>query len=327
MDAKPAWLPGLAKQAVHSEEAWLLGQPPLQRYLDYMQDTAIGGAQMPRSALVDEWRTANDYWYELEQSEAGIADQIDIREPDCSLKPHIDEVMASSRYRRGFDELPTRFAMVELEKLIVSQRHVDIRHAERLKARLAGDSSLEQLFWFCMPVRSDETPVDMRRLGSKRFLVWSKSSDFRFHEAALLAPGQISGYDPFGPVGAAIGVMLGYGSNLLNAIQSDNRLLLHNGHHRAYALLEMGFTHAPCIVRTVTRRDEFNLLASADAAADPSFFFRAARPPLLKDFFNPKIRKVVKVPQLMRLLEINIDVKEHETRDFGSVDESWLNRP
>ena len=24
------------------EEAWLLGQPPLQRYLDYMQDTAVG---------------------------------------------------------------------------------------------------------------------------------------------------------------------------------------------------------------------------------------------------------------------------------------------
>ena len=92
-------------------------------------------------------------------------------------------------------------------------------------------------------------------------------------------------------------------------------------------MLEMGITHAPCIVRTVTRRDEFNLLASADAAADPSFFFRAARPPILKDFFDPRIRKVVKVPQLMRLLEISIDVKEHEIRDFGSPGEPWLNQP
>jgi hypothetical protein len=326
MDAKPAWLPGLQQQTASSEEAWLLGQPPLQRYLDYMQDTAIG-AQMSRSKLVDEWRTANDYWHELEQSEVGVADSVDIRDIDTSLKPCVDEVMASSRYTRGFNELPTRFAMVELEKLIVSQRHIDIHHTERLKARLAGDTSLEQLFWFCMPVRSTETSVDMRRLGSKRFLLWSKSSDFRFHEAALLAPGQISGYEPYGPVGAAIGVMLGYGSNLLNAIQSDNRLLLHNGHHRAYTLLEMGFTHAPCIIRTVTRRDELNLLASADAAADPSFFFRAARPPLLKDFFNPKFRKVVKVPQLMRLLEVNIEVKEHETRDFDSVDPSWPSQP
>src|SRR5881227_1597419 len=201
MDAKPAWLPGVARQATHSEEAWLLGQPPLQRYLDYMQDTAIGGAAMTRSALVDEWRTANDYWYELEQSEAGVADRVEICDIDSSLQPCIDEVIASDRYRRGFNELPTRFAMVELAKLIVSQRHVDIHHTDRLKARLAGDSSLEQLFWFCMPVRSEETPVDMRRLGSKRFLVWSKSSDFRFHEAALLKPSQISGYDPFGPVG------------------------------------------------------------------------------------------------------------------------------
>lgn len=327
MDAKTAWLPGLKEQPSQSEEAWLLGQPPLQRYLDYMQDTAIGSAAMSRSALVDEWRTANDYWYELEQSEAGIADRVEIRDIDCSLQPCIDEVVASDRFRRGFNELPTRFAMVELEKLIVSQRHVDIHHTERLKARLAGDTSLEQLFWFCMPVRSEESPVDMRRLGSKRFLVWSKSSDFRFHEAALLKPSQISGYEPFGPVGAAIGVMLGYGSNLLNAVQSDNRLLLHNGHHRAYTLLEMGFTHAPCIIRTVTRRDELNLLVSADAASDPSFFFRAARPPMLKDFFDPKIRKVVKVPRLMRLLEISIDIKEHETTDFGALDPSWPNQP
>src|SRR5436309_14610421 len=114
MDAKPAWLPGRAKPTAHSEEAWLLGQPPLQRYLDYMQDTAIGGAQMSRSALVDEWRTANDYWYELEQSEAGLADSVEIRSIDCSLQPCIDEVMASSRYRRGVTELPTRFAMADL---------------------------------------------------------------------------------------------------------------------------------------------------------------------------------------------------------------------
>ena len=327
MDAKPEWLPGFTKQATHSEEAWLLGQPPLQSYLDYMQDTAIGGAQMSRSGLVDEWRAANDYWYELEQSEPGIADKVEIRELESSLKSCVDEVMASSRYRRGFNELPTRFAMVELEKLIVSQRHVDIRHTDRLKERLTDNYSAEELFWFCMPVRGAETPVDMRRLGSKRFIVWSKSSDFRFHEAALLDPAQFTGYEPFGPVGAAVGVMLGYGSNLLNVIQSDSRLLLHNGHHRAYAMLEMGITHAPCIIRTVTRRDEFNLLASADAAADPSFFFRAARPPLLKDFFDPRIRKVVKVPQLMRLLEISIDVKEHEIRDFGSTGESWLNQP
>lgn len=323
MDAKPEWLPNFGTQTSDSEEAWLLGQPPLERYLDYMQDTAIGGANISRSALVDEWRAANDYWYELEKSEAGIADKVEIRDLDPCLNPNVKEVMASSRYRRGFDELPTRFAMVELEKLIVSQRHVDIGHTARLNARLGTNYSLDQLFWFCMPIRNEEVGVDMRRLGSKRFLLWSKSSDFRFHEAALLDPARIADYDSFGPVGAAIGVMLGYGSNLLNVVQSDNRLLLHNGHHRAYTLLEKGVTHAPCIIRTVTRRDEFNLLASADSAGDPAFFFRAARPPLLKDFFDPKIRKVVKVPQLMRLLEVNIEVKEHEVRDFSSIDQSW----
>src|SRR3954453_12216698 len=98
MDAKTAWLPGLKEQTSHSEEAWLLGHAPLQRYLDYMQDTAIGGPAMSRAALVDEWRPATDYWYELEQSAAGIADGIEIRDIDCSLRHCIDEVIATTRY-------------------------------------------------------------------------------------------------------------------------------------------------------------------------------------------------------------------------------------
>src|ERR1041385_3404066 len=115
MDAKTAWLPDLKEQTSHSEEAWLLGQPPLQRYLDYMQDTAIGGAAMSRSALVDEWRSANDYWYELEQSEAGIADRVEIRDIDASPQSCIDEVTASDRYRRGFNELRSEEHTSELQ--------------------------------------------------------------------------------------------------------------------------------------------------------------------------------------------------------------------
>jgi hypothetical protein len=185
-----------------------------------------------------------------------------------------------------------------------------------LQKRLGGSPAPEELFRFCMPTGGSEAPVHTRRLGSRRFLFWSRSSDFRFHEAALLEPDQIRGHDPYGSLGRAVGLMVGYGSNFLNAIQSDNRLLLHNGHHRAYALREMGITHAPCIVRTVTRRDEFNLVASAEEAADPGFYFKAPRPPLLKDFFDPKIRKVLRIPRLVRVIEMSFEVKEYEVRDF-----------
>ena len=52
-------------------ELWLLGQPPLRDYLDFVRDSVVGGDAMDPRALCDEWRVANDRYYELERSEAG----------------------------------------------------------------------------------------------------------------------------------------------------------------------------------------------------------------------------------------------------------------
>lgn len=316
MDARQDWTADEAREAVQ-DEVWLLGQPPLQDYLDFVADMTIGGDALPRAALVDEWRRANDHYYDLEANEAGIADAVEVRDLDPALRPLAEAVMADARWRRAFDVLPTRFAMVELDRLVVSQPHANLNHVERLKGRLGRAPTPEALFRFCQPLDRPEPPVQMRRAGSRRFVFWSASSDFRFHEPALLAPGQVSGYDAYGSLGGIVGLMVGFGSNFLSAIQSDNRLLLHNGHHRAYALRELGITHAPCIVQTVTRRDELNLVASRHVAEAPAFYFKAARPPLLKDFFDPKIRKVLRTPRIVRMVELSFEVKEHEVTDFA----------
>jgi hypothetical protein len=113
--------------------------------------------------------------------------------------------------------------------------------------------------------------------------------------------------------------MVGYGSNFLNVIQSDGRLLLHNGYHRAYALRELGVTHAPCIMQTATRRDELNLVASRSVLEDPAFYLKAARPPLLKDFFDPRLRKVLRVPKILRVVELSFEAKEFEIVDFSNA--------
>jgi hypothetical protein len=318
MDARIDW--SLDNTTGTVEEVWLLGQPPLPRYLDFVKKKAVCTANRPRAELVDEWREANDYFYSLETKEAGLADQIRIRDLDQNLQPLIDDVRQDTRFRRAFDTLPTRFALVELDRLVVSQSHVDLTHARRLQTRLVAGATPEDIFRFCLPIDGGEAPVQVRSLGSRRFLFWSRSSDFRFHEAALLEPDQISEHSPYGSLGRVLGLMVGYGSNFLNAIQSENRLVLHNGHHRAYALREMGITHAPCIIRTVTRRDELNLVASSDTAEDPTFFFKAARPPLLKDFFDPKVRKILRVPKLLRAVEISFETKEYELKDFELAD-------
>src|SRR5687768_10539888 len=63
-----------AEQGPNSELLWLLGQPHLGDYLDFVKHKVVGGRDMDPAALADEWRDANDLYYDLEQREAGIAD-------------------------------------------------------------------------------------------------------------------------------------------------------------------------------------------------------------------------------------------------------------
>ena len=299
------------------QEAWLLGLPPLQSYISYVKRSVVAGDKQPPAQLVDEWRAANDHYYDLEAREGGIADSIEIRELEPSLRPLADEVEASPSFRRTFDCLPTRFAMVELDRLVVSQPHANLHHADRLMASLGPSPSAEALFRFCLPLGDQEPKVKMRRAGSRRFLFWSDSSDLRFHEAAALEPRQIRDHEAYGTLAGIVGLMVGFGSNFLNLIQSDTRLLIHNGHHRAYALRALGITHAPCIIQTVTRRDELNLVASSDVRAAPAYYFKAPRPPLLKDFFDPLICKVLSVGKTVRVVELTFEAKDFEVQDFA----------
>ena len=301
-------------------EVWLLGQPKLRSYLDFVRDMTPGGASAKQAGLIDAWRAANDHYYELEVSEAGSADQIKMADLDPVLLPLAEKVAADPRFELAFEGLPSRFAMIELDKLIVPQPHVNLDHVERLKTRLSADNSPEGVFRFCMPLDRAEAPVHMRRTGARRFSFWSDSSDFRFHEPAVLKASQLVGHDAAGPVGGIIGLMVGFGSNFLTAIQSDTRLLLHNGHHRAYALRAMGFTHAPCLIQTVTRLDELDLVAPHQVVAAPAFYFKAARPPLLMDFFNPRLAKEHLVFKSQRMIELSFEVRDFEVKDLAIAD-------
>ncbi len=297
------------------EEIMLLGQPTLGRYLDYMTETVIGGASLQRNVLVDEWRAANDLYYDLETSEAGLADHVEILDLPAPLKPLVSAIRAESSYRRAFDMLPTRFAMVQLDRVVASQRRVNLSHAKRLRAHLGASPSLEQLFRFSLPLDRPDVRVGMHPSGKNRFTLWSESSDFRFQEAVLFRPEQIAEHAAKGVVSGVVGLMVGFGSNFLCAAQSGSRLLLVNGHHRAYALLEQGITHAPCIIETVTRLDELALVADSDVLEAPAFYFKSPRPPLLKDFLDPRIRKVVSVPRKVHMIDVSFKIREYSVSD------------
>lgn len=319
MDAQLAVAHGNANvRKVVQRELLLLGQPSLRDYLDFVRTKVIGGDAFDQRYLCDEWREANNYYGDLEQSEAGIADDAECRDPDPALASLIEQVLADSCVRRAFDALPTRVALVELDRLVVHQTRVTLDFVDDLQARLGPEPGVEAVFRFCLPLGGRDTPpLQIRKAGSGRYTFASESTDLRFHEPVLLGPDEVGGRAAIGPVGGAVGLLVGFGLNLLSAVRSDDngRMLLHNGYHRACALRALGITHAPCIVETVTRRDELALTAPRRVLDAAAFYFKAARPPLLKDFFDPRIRKLLPMRRVRRVVEVSFEVREYEVED------------
>jgi hypothetical protein len=301
----------------NSELLWLLGQPHLGDYLDFVKHKVAGGREIDPARLTDEWRAANDLYYELEKEEAGIADAAECLPLDPALAPLADELRADPYYRETFDTLPCEVAMVELDKLIVSQTHVACRFSEARARGLGPDPDPEALFRFCLPLERTLPPVRIQRISSDRYLFSSPSTDLRAHEPCLLGRDQIANLSSFGPIAGVIGLIVGFGSNFLAVIRSGDRMVLHNGYHRAYALRALGLTHAPAIVETVTRKDELRIAASGAVSEDPEFYFAAARPPLLRDFFNPKLGKRLKVRPMETAVEVEFKMRSWTTTDWS----------
>lgn len=297
------------------ELIWLVGQPPLPDYLEFVKKKVFGGDEIAPRELVDEWRIANDFYHELSTSEAGLADMIDCRPLPKSLKPLEAAVRENAWFRKSFSELPVEFAMVELDKLIVTQTHVERGHHDAIAATLGKD--LKKRFHFCIPLERELPPVRMQRLSDCRWLFSSSSTDFRERTAMLLKGEQLSGVGVDGPVAAMLGLPIGFGSNFMSAVRSGKRIVLQNGYHRAYALRRVGITHAPCILEEVTRKDELKVGGDDEVNADPEFYFAQPRPPLLKDFFDPRFAKLLSVRQIDTVVEVEIKVRSGTATDWG----------
>jgi hypothetical protein len=285
----------------------------MRKYLDFVGDVGLPGLNGARPDLVREWTAAELVYAALERSEAGIADDPACPPLDPALQPFVDRVRASPRFTRTFDSLPSCVRMVDLARLVVCQNHVTQTFVDGIAARLGPEPDPATLLRCCLPLEEGAGPVEIRAMGSKRYQFRSPSTDFRFHEPVMLREDQLNGYGAFGAVAGALGLVVGFSCNFMNAIRDDDsgRVLLQNGYHRACALLALGVRYAPCVVQTVGSRDELDIVAKTIVANDPGYFFNAPRPPLLKDFFDPRICKQVAIKRMVRVIELSYEVRDY----------------
>src|SRR5437762_3564780 len=233
------------------ENLYLNGRPTMKDFIRYVRSHAVHPPG--EGMLVEEWQAANDVVRAIEKEEAGCADHPPIIKIEVNSKyePLLIELLKDPLIRHGFDTVPTEVAMVELDRLVVYQKHIDLTFAQHLKNKLGPAPSDEEIFRTCLPCDHPQPPVKWSRVARNKYVFISRSNDLRFLGTMPLKGKHIKDRVPPGNLVGVVGIAVGFGSNFLNAIYAEGRIILNNGSHRAYALRDMGFTHVPQRVRAV----------------------------------------------------------------------------
>jgi hypothetical protein len=196
-----------------------------------------------------------------------------------------------------------RRAWVEIDRLVVYQKTIDLHRVEALKAGLPSRLTDVELIRIAAGQQIAAPELRFTQQADNVYSLVSLSSDIRVLDVVPLRPEDVHGFQSCGYAAKVIAVFVGHSINLFSALHFRNRLLLINGSHRLYALREIGVTHVPCLVETLSHEAKFELI-HGDVQQNADLYFSARRPPLFKDYRDPRLRHVFSAMPLATLVNI-----------------------
>jgi hypothetical protein len=107
-------------------------------YIGFLTTQTLEGQSVTNyGPLADEWRAANDHIAELEREEAVLADNPQLTALPASLAPLGQEVLADPIFQQTYSFVPTDIQLVELDRLVVFQKIINLEYVKQLRAALS----------------------------------------------------------------------------------------------------------------------------------------------------------------------------------------------
>ena len=104
-----------------------------------------------------------------------------------------------------------------------------------------------------------------------------------------------------------VALSVGFTTNVLNVVRYGSRMVLNNGYHRAFALRQLGVTHAPCLIQVCAHWEDVGLVGSREMVDNAQVYFSSARPPLLKDYANPELVRAFAAKQMRKEIRLSFE--------------------
>lgn len=133
------------------DHVFLIGRPPIGEYLGFIKTVGVGGQSADQGKLMDDWRTANQRVRALETAEAGYADSPQVLPLPEDLGDLAESVKASPHFQRAYRLVPSEIGVVELDRLVVYQKQINLAYVETLRATIPGNPSMSDLFGIALP--------------------------------------------------------------------------------------------------------------------------------------------------------------------------------
>ena len=287
----------------------LIGMTRLNDFLRFVRERVSGGRTLDPGDLAHSWREAATVFKGLQTSEAGAADNPDIKPLSSRLEAHVAQLVALPYFQKTFSMVPVAFGMVELDKLIVCQQQIKRASVDTMTRTLTTPLSDADLATVCLPLTSSGAGFQLALEEAGQIIFTSDTHDARFLDAQLVNPTDIRGLVVSGHAQTVLALSLGFTTNVLNVVRYGARIVLNNGYHRALALRELGVTHAPCVIQVCSHWEDVALAGASEMSDNGAVYFTAARPPLLRDFANSDLCRTFVTRPLRKQIRLTYEIE------------------
>lgn len=286
----------------------LHGLFPLSRLIRFVRERCPPG-HMDESVQLERWREAKAVARRLTEEEAGQADDVGVQALPDDLLPLGAAALRQPSMHRITSLVPRAWCMVEVDRMIVFQDSLNLRHLDALRNSFPAAPSAREIMELAASSGSSVQAEVHYSQTDGDYAFASKSNDLRFLDVAVVEPSAIAHYEPFGAASHAIVIYLGFSDNVISATRVGSRVILTNGSHRAYLLRSLGFRYIPCLVTDASDSDISDILLPAAVKQDRELYLRSARPPLFKDYNDARLTQVVPVVRKNYVLRAKLDLK------------------
>jgi hypothetical protein len=296
-----------------SSHVMAYGFVPLGELKNYIRVQCVREEIERISDIVARWNLVQGMVEEIvrRESEAKVADSCTPMPLGKGFEDRLKEISQDVCFQKTFG-LPITFELVKIDTLVAAQRTVNLDFVEKMLARFPTKFTMAELIEICLSPTSKIGAIQHLEVNPNTHTFSSPANDLRFLGCFVkeLREEDLQHATLGGVPAATVIAFVGYGLPVMNVFKIGGRLILNNGFHRAYALRSRGVAELPVVVQHVS--NPVLEVPPQIASLPKEYLLRAARPVLMKDFFEPSLSLVLKTKNRHKVVTLGIAANQYE---------------